>query len=149
MRTYSRNKYDGDKFVGVETFKDIIERVVNGAFSLLKDHLYDGESDYIEFSEQFDHKYERKAQKFFELAYNFKITPPGRGLWAMGTELVNGKRIALPLVNCTFITTSNIDECKQEIFAYIMDALMLGVGVGFDDRAKANMKLTLCDLPNQ
>ena len=124
MRTYSRNIYENGNFVRTETYKDIVERVVNGTFSLLKDHLN---------QKDFDEKYTPLAERFYHLIYESKMTPPGRGFWAMGTELVHKKKMSLALVNCTFVSTNNIFKTGVETFAYVMDALMLGVGVGFDD----------------
>lgn len=120
MRTYSRNIYNDGKFIRTEGFKDIVERVVNGTFSILKDNNVNLD-------------YDKHAREFFDLVYKFKITPPGRGFWAMGTELVHKHRMSMSLVNCTFVTTENIRETRHETFAYVMDTLMLGVGVGFDD----------------
>lgn len=125
MRTYSRNILEGDKIIGVENFNQIITRVVNGIMSILKDRL-DELNKEINLDEI--------ASKFYDLIYNFKITPPGRGFWAMGTKLVHENKTALSLVNCTFITSRDIIKTKSEFFAYIMDCLMLGVGVGFDDK---------------
>lgn len=131
-RTYMRSKYDDqDNFIGTETFIDVCERVVNGVFSIVKDH-----------NGALSPELEKKAEKFFDLIYNFRITPPGRGFWAMGTRLIHEMRASLALVNCTFISTNNIDKTGQETFAYIMDALMLGVGVGFDDEGAGLINIT-------
>jgi ribonucleoside-diphosphate reductase alpha chain len=53
--------------------------------------------------------------------------PPGRGLWAMGTDAVY-ERGAMPLYNCAY---TDIGEDWVEDVSWIMDVLMNGVGVGF------------------
>jgi ribonucleoside-triphosphate reductase (thioredoxin) len=111
-RTYARMKDNGRS----ENFFEICERVTCGLYSLVDGKLPD------------------RSSEFFELMYKFKMTPPGRGFWSMGTELVHKDRVGLPLVNCTFISSENIATVKDGFFRFIMDALMLGVGVGFDDR---------------
>jgi len=141
MRTYSRNKFSehGD-FIGNETFFEIVTRVINGVFSLLKDSLIDKTNEHGE-SKWNDEHYNKMAEEYFDLVYNFKITPPGRGFWTMGTEIVHKKKLGLPLVNCTFISSANIEKVRSGFFGYIADALMLGVGVGFDDRGADKIKL--------
>ncbi len=51
----------------------------------------------------------------------------------MGTKFVE-ERTAAGLFNCGFISTKDLAQKGDEIFAWIMDALMLGVGVGFDTK---------------
>jgi hypothetical protein len=53
----------------------------------------------------------------------------------MGTALVNEQRNSAALQNCAFVSTTSmtkIDPAKP--FAFLMEASMLGVGVGFDDK---------------
>ncbi len=64
-----------------------------------------------------------------------KFLPPGRGLWAMGSSLTEEKGLFAALNNCAFVSTEKIDQKDQnpsQPFAFLMDASMLGVGVGFD-----------------
>jgi adenosylcobalamin-dependent ribonucleoside-triphosphate reductase len=124
MRTYSRNVYDTvGNYLYNESFFDVCLRCVNGCMSLAKDQL----------GESWDENYwTTKAVKMLELFLEFKLLPSGRNLWALGTELVHSKKLGLALFNCTFHTSKNIDVTKAEFFCYNMDALMLGVGVGFD-----------------
>lgn len=53
--------------------------------------------------------------------------PPGRGLWAMGTDFVF-KRGSMALNNCGFTVIG--DDIGADI-NWLMDSLMCGVGVGF------------------
>lgn len=124
LRTYSRIKADGTK----ETWVDVCERVINGMYSLQKDHCkanrlpWDGS------------KASASAKEAFDRLFNLKWTPPGRGLWVMGTELVNLHRNSAALQNCAFVSTTEMTKNNPaKPFAFLMEASMLGVGVGFDD----------------
>jgi len=125
LRTYSRLKEDGTK----ETWTDVCERVINGMYSLQKDHA---KLNRLPWS---DAKAASSAKEAFDRLWNLKWTPPGRGLWVMGTPLVNEQRNSAALQNCAFVSTTSmtkIDPAKP--FAFLMEASMLGVGVGFDDK---------------
>ena len=124
LRTYSRLKEDGTK----ETWTDVCERVVNGMYSLQKDHA---KMNRLPWS---DAKAASSAKEAFDRLWNLKWTPPGRGLWVMGTPIVNEQRNSAALQNCAFVSTNSmtkLDPAKP--FAFLMEASMLGVGVGFDD----------------
>jgi hypothetical protein len=41
----------------------------------------------------------------YDKIYNFKFLPPGRGLWAMGTKLIDEAKIYGALNNCAFVST--------------------------------------------
>jgi len=125
LRTYSRLKEDGTK----ETWTDVCERVINGMYSLQKDHA---KMNRLPWS---DAKAASSAKEAFDRLWNLKWTPPGRGLWVMGTPLVNEQRNSAALQNCAFVSTTSmtkVDPAKP--FAFLMEASMLGVGVGFDDK---------------
>jgi ribonucleoside-triphosphate reductase len=125
LRTYSRLKANGNK----ETWVDVCERVINGMYSLQKDHA---KTNRLPWS---DAKAAASAKEAFDRLWNLKWTPPGRGLWVMGTPLVNEQRNSAALQNCAFVSTGSMtknDPAKP--FAFLMEASMLGVGVGFDDK---------------
>jgi len=125
LRTYSRLKEDGTK----ETWTDVCERVINGMYSLQKDHA---KMNRLPWS---DAKAASSAKEAFDRLWNLKWTPPGRGLWVMGTPIVNEQRNSAALQNCAFVSTNSmtkLDPAKP--FAFLMEASMLGVGVGFDDK---------------
>jgi hypothetical protein len=125
FRTYSRKKPDGSK----ETWVDVCERVINGMFSLQKDYVKDNRLPWN------DNKAQRSAEEAFDRMFNFKWTPPGRGIWMMGTELVNKHKNSAALQNCAFISTENINRSNPaDPFVWLMEASMLGVGVGFDTK---------------
>ena len=67
LRTYSRLKEDGTK----ETWSDVCERVINGMYSLQKDHA---KSQRLPWS---DAKAAASAKEAFDRLYNLKWTPPG------------------------------------------------------------------------
>ena len=122
-RTYARKKDNGK----LETWAECVVRVIEGMFSILKTHS-------ITSGHTWD---EKRAHKLAEEAagrlYNFKWTPPGRGLWMMGTDFVWEKGGAC-LNNCAFVSTENIDAELSKPFAFLMDMSMVGVGVGFDTK---------------
>lgn len=125
LRTYSRIKDDGTK----ETWVDVCERVINGMYSLQKDHAKQSRLPWS------DSKAAASAKEAFDRLFNLKWTPPGRGLWVMGTPLVNVQRNSAALQNCAFVSTESMTKINPaKPFAFLMEASMLGVGVGFDDK---------------
>lgn len=125
LRTYSRLKQDGTK----ETWVEVCERVINGMYSLQKDHA---KSQRLPWS---DSKAAASAKEAFDRLFNLKWTPPGRGLWVMGTSIVNEQRNSAALQNCAFVSTLEMTKLNPaKPFAFLMEASMLGVGVGFDDK---------------
>lgn len=131
-RTYARKMENGK----LETWADCIFRVIEGTFSILKTHSV---SSYITWDEKRAHKLaEEAAQRLFE----FKWTPPGRGLWMMGTPFVWDKGGAA-LNNCAFVSTEDIDAELSKPFAFLMDVSMVGVGVGFDTKGAG--KIAVCE----
>lgn len=125
LRTYSRLKLDGTK----ETWTEVCERVVNGMYSLQKDHA---KINRLPWS---DSKAAASAKEAYDRLWNLKWTPPGRGLWVMGTDIVNKQRNSAALQNCAFVSTDSMTKLNPaKPFAFLMEASMLGVGVGFDDK---------------
>lgn len=65
-----------------EEWCDTLKRVVEGTFTIQKEHCLKYRLPWI------PEKAQKTAQKMFELMWDFKFLPPGRGLWMMGTEYV-------------------------------------------------------------
>jgi hypothetical protein len=66
----------------------------------------------------------------FERIFNMKFLPPGRGLWAMGSELTEKRHVYAALNNCAFVSTDSMfsREVKpSQPFTFLMDAAMLGL----------------------
>lgn len=123
MRTYSRLKEDGSK----ETWVDVCERVINGMYSIQKDHCKENRLPWN------GHQAQASAQEAFDRLFNLKWTPPGRGLWMMGTPLVMEGRNSAALQNCAFVSTADMTKNNPSApFLFLMEASMLGIGVGFD-----------------
>lgn len=124
-RTYSRKKENGT----LETWNECVVRVIEGMFSILKTHT---KLNKLPWNES---KAQKHAKEASERLFTFKWTPPGRGLWIMGTDFMWEKGGAA-LNNCGFVSTekmSNKDvESVVKPFTFLMDMSMLGVGVGFD-----------------
>ena len=125
LRTYSRLKEDGTK----ESWVDVCERVINGTYSLQKDHCKKNRLPWN------DAKAQASAKDAFDRLFNLKWTPPGRGLWMMGTNIVNVQKNSAALQNCAFVSTAEMSKFNPaKPFMFLMEASMLGVGVGFDDK---------------
>lgn len=123
IRTYSRVKDDGTK----EQWWETCARVVNGMYSIQKDHCLAYKLDWN------GHKAQASAREAFDLMFNLKWTPPGRGLAQMGTASVMEQRNVASLLNCAFVSTGDMErEDPGYPFAWTTEALMLGIGVGFD-----------------
>ena len=122
MRTYSRIKKDGKN----ERWWETVQRVVEGTYSMQKNHIDGHQLGWNPWQAQ------KSAQDMYERMFNMKFLPPGRGLWAMGTAITEEKALYAALNNCAFVSTKTIKEDYSKPFCFLMDASMLGVGVGFD-----------------
>lgn len=118
FRTYSRAKSAGN----MEDWSDVVIRSVEGTFSIRKDW-------YIKTGIKWDDDFWDTYSRGFAISlFKMHWIPPGRGLWMMGTDFIY-ERGSMALNNCGAITVEdNIGECCN----WIADALMLGVGVGFE-----------------
>ena len=117
VRTYARLNADGTKR---EDWSDTCLRVINGLFSLDKRNILNP-SDFG-FVSRAD-----LALDMYDKMFNLKWSPPGRGLWMMGTKHVE-RHGAMALNNCGLIRFTP-DKLAEDA-AWLMNALMLGVGVG-------------------
>ena len=125
-RTYARRLDEFEPGAkGTEEWYQTCRRVIEGMFTIQKKHVA------ALGLEWFDTKAQRTAKEAYDRLFNLKWTPPGRGLWMMGTKFVE-ERTGAGLFNCSFRSTREVDAKGGYLFRWIMDALMLGVGVGFD-----------------
>jgi len=131
MRTYSRIKDDNSN----EQWYETIERVVNGTYNLQKRWI---EGRGLEWS---DYKAQESAQEMYDRIFNMKFLPPGRGLWAMGSEITEERGLYAGLNNCAFVSTETIKDDKSKPFKFLMDMSMLGVGVGFDTKGAGKIMI--------
>jgi len=129
-RTYARMNPDGQ----LEEFWETAQRVVEGCYSIQKEHC---RSLKLPWDNQ---KAQRSAQEMFRRMWAFKWLPPGRGLWMMGADHVD-KVGSAALQNCGYISTAGVKEDLAEPFCWMMDMLMLGVGVGFDTKGAGLVKI--------
>lgn len=129
-RTYSRKRpkdaieaeRDRDFWTGQEHWFDTVLRVVNGTFTIRKDHYV---KNHIPWDEIHWQSY---AMSFARSMFAMEWIPPGRGLWAMGTDFVY-QRGSMALYNCAF--TNLTSQHLGEDLEWLMDSLMVGVGVGW------------------
>ena len=124
MRTYSRIKDDGQNEMWWET----VQRVVEGTYNMQKKWI---ESHHLGWNAW---QAQRSAQEMYDRIFNMKFLPPGRGLWAMGTPITEERGLYAALNNCAFVSTDNLKEDLSKPFCFLMDASMVGVGVGFDTK---------------
>lgn len=129
MRTYSRIKDDGKNEVWWETVK----RVVEGTYNMQMRHIEGHSLGWNPWKSQ------RSAQEMYDRIFNLKFTPPGRGLWMGGTDYVLERGVEMGLFNCSFVSTEFIDKDLTMPFCFLMDASMLGVGVGFDVKGEGKV----------
>lgn len=129
-RTYARSLAED----GTEEFWQTVQRIVEGTFSIQKNYC---KANRLPWDER---KAQRSAKRMFELMWDFKWLPPGRGLWSMGTEAVAEKGSAA-LNNCAFVSTVNIAEEFSKPFRFVMDMSMLGVGCGFDTKGAGSIMI--------
>lgn len=124
-RTYSR---DG------EAWWQTCRRVIEGMFTVQRIHC-------LQLGLPWD---ARTAAAFARNAYdrmwNFKWTPPGRGLWIMGTRFMF-ERGGAALNNCGFVSTADLDRSYSEPFLWMLRMSMVGVGVGFDTKGKGKVRI--------
>lgn len=122
LRTYSRVKEDGNK----EAWYETVERVVNGTYNMQRVWVQGNDLGWK------PAKAQRSAQEMYERIFTLKFSPPGRGLWAMGSPLTEKKKLYATLNNCAFVSTKDMAKEPSKPFTFLMDASMLGIGVGFD-----------------
>jgi hypothetical protein len=135
IRTYSRMKEDGTK----ERWYEVCKRVIEGMYSVQKNHAKENRLPWN------DYKAQKSAQEAYDRMFNLKWTPPGRGLWAFGTPMTMEKRNSSALQNCAMVSTRDLDRNDPgALFAWVMDALMLGIGVGFDTLGQEK-EMLICD----
>ncbi len=83
--------------------------------------------------------------------FYMKFLPPGRGLWAMGSPITEQRRLFAALNNCAFVSTGGAGSGTSggvadvtEPYCFLMDAAMLGVGVGFDTKGAGEAWICVC-----
>lgn len=132
---YSRKKEDGTK----EQWWECTRRCVEGMYSILKDWCKQNRTPWNEFKAQ------KSAQEAYAMMFEFKWTPPGRGLANMGTEMVHLEQNNAALNNCAALSTEKLSTHSAYAatmpFTRLMEMSMHGVGVGFDTRGAG--KLTI------
>ena len=124
MRTYSRLKDDGKNEMWWET----VRRVVEGTYNMQKKWIEHHQLGWNAWQAQ------RSAKEMYDRIFNMKFLPPGRGLWAMGTPITEERNLYAALNNCAFVSTQNLKDDLAKPFTFLMDASMVGVGVGFDTK---------------
>lgn len=131
-RTYSRFLEEAGRN---EQWSEICARVVNGCYRMQEMHVRGFNLEWN------DDQAQRSAQEMYTRMFHMKFLPPGRGLWCMGTAVTEKRKIHAALMNCAFVSTANLAVDKYQPFCFLMDASMLGVGVGFDTKGAGKLKI--------
>src|SRR3990172_8132250 len=124
-RTYSR---DG------EEWWQTCRRVVDGMFTVQRAHCLEQRLPWN------PEEARQLAQEAYQRLWEFKWTPPGRGLWIMGTRFMY-ERGGAALNNCGFVSTKDIAGGYANPFTWMLHMSMLGVGSGFDTRGKGTVRI--------
>jgi len=124
-RTYSR---DG------EEWPDTCRRVIEGMITVLRIHCLSARRPWDA------EEARRLAEDAYGRLFEFKWTPPGRGLWIMGARFMY-ERGGAALNNCGFISTKDIASDYADPFTWMLHMTMLGVGAGFDTRGKGTLRI--------
>ena len=93
-RSYSRLKPNGIN----EKWYETVERVVNGIYNIQKKHI---DENILGWNAN---KAQISAQEMYVRMFEFKFLPPGRGLFACGSSILD-KGVNEAMFNCAFITT--------------------------------------------
>jgi adenosylcobalamin-dependent ribonucleoside-triphosphate reductase len=131
-----------DGATGSEEWFQTCRRVIEGMFEMQKQHVYKLGLEWN------DAKSQKTAKDAYDRLFNLKWTPPGRGLWMMGTKFVN-ERTAAGLFNCAFRSTRELSTKGGYLFSWMMDALMLGIGVGFDTLGAETLQIQKPEFTNE
>ena len=121
-----------------ERWHETVARVVNGVYNMQRRWIVQNHLGWD------TRKAHASAREMFDRIWSMKFLPPGRGLWAMGTPITEERFLYAALNNCAFVSTGKIGEglSSNSIslsngeteatrpFTFLMDAAMLGVGVG-------------------
>jgi len=107
-------------------------RVVEGIYNIQKGHC---EALKLPWNNV---KAQLSAQEMFRRMWDFKWTPPGRGLYMMGTDIL-WELGSAPVLNCCMVSTADLKSNFAEPFCFLMDMSLLGVGVGFDTKGKESV----------
>ena len=132
---YSRLKDNGTK----EEWYEVCRRCIEGYFSILKDHCKKNLTPWN------DLKAQKSAQDAYDRMFQFKWTPPGRGLQFMGTDAVHGEQLSSALQNCSYLSTGKISthSRKEAVYPFVtlFEQCMTGVGVGFDVKGAGRLEI--------
>jgi len=129
-RTYSRQKPDGTQ----EAWWECCRRVVEGTFYLIKLHYLQAGLPWKAYEWFF------QAEQMYDSMFYFRFLPPGRGLWAHGTEALFVKGAGV-LANCGFVSTKDLDVRLSSPFVDAMGFSMFGTGIGIDTEGAGKKRL--------
>lgn len=127
-RSYARTIVDETGVARPEDWHDTVARVVQGTSDMLEQHGHKPMTPCM-------------TKNMFDAMFNMRFLPPGRGLWAMGTAITDERKLYAALNNCAFVSTEDIAEDPAQPFCFLLDASMLGIGVGFDTKGAGKLRI--------
>lgn len=132
LRTYARKKPDGT----LEDWWETVRRFTEGNFRIEAKRL----AELGKLTPERKRKLIEEMERFYHLAFNLVLTPPGRGIWMSGTEYA--ERVGDAENNCWFVSMRpqpyNPGEEPKVSFAsvFTFDQAMKGGGVGVSVRSE-------------
>lgn len=132
LRTYARKKADGT----LESWRETVRRFTEGNFNIEAQRL----KEIGKLTEDRREQLIAEMERFYHLAFNLVILPPGRGLWMSGTEYA--EKVGDAENNCWFVSMRpqpyKDGEEPRISFApvFTFDQAMKGGGVGVSVRSE-------------
>lgn len=130
-RSYARVIEEENRY---EEFWESLKRIVEGCYTIQLNHCKNLRLPWNA------HKSQKSAQIMFDKMWNFKFLPPGRMMWALGTDVV-WKKGAASLLNCAMCSTEDLNYDFSGPFSWVMDMSLFGVGCGFDTLGAGKVKI--------
>jgi ribonucleoside-diphosphate reductase alpha chain len=121
-RTYSRNNEETN--FKQEHWHNVVQRCIEGVFDIRRSWYKIIGRNWPEYDMQ------NLAQNMANYMFHMRFLPPGRGLYAMGTNQVRTRGNAA-LNNCAFVQVGSRRGDFGHAANWMTQHLMLGVGVGF------------------
>jgi len=118
----------------LEDWWETLRRVVEGCYTIQGRHC-----EHLKLPWHY-RKAQTSAQQMYSRMFSMKFLPAGRGLKMMGTDFM-WNRSSMCLINCTYISSSELSTDFAEPFCFIADVSMMGCGSSIDTRGAGQVKI--------
>lgn len=117
-----------------EEWFDTIARVADGTIKLAHRHMQGFSKDITKEERAYWAPSIRRAwaERLFDNFFHMRCLPAGRGLWAMGTAIIEERGLHAALNSCAFVSTATGSGHPWDPYLFVMNHSMLGVGCGYD-----------------